>query len=135
MAHRMVHWLVAALVVVPLATACGAEVVSGTPSVLTNGLENSSPVQVRQAAIEALTTAGSVHITGTAKDDRGLPGQYDVRVQGTSYTGTITVHGAVMAITVIGDTGYFKTDAAGWHDADPRPVANRPHRTLSFRRG
>lgn len=58
MAHRMVHWLVAALVVVPLATACDAEVVSGTPSVLTNGLENSSPFQVQQAAIDALTTAG-----------------------------------------------------------------------------
>lgn len=114
MAHRMIRWLVAALVVVPLATACGVEVVSGTPSVLTNGLENMSPAQVQQAAIDALTTAGSVHITGTAKDDWGLPGQYDIRVQGTSYTGTITVHGAVMAITVIGDTGYFKTDAAGW---------------------
>lgn len=114
MAHGIIRWLVAVLVVVPLATACGANVVSGTAVSATNGLENMTSTQVRQAAVDALTAAGSVRLAGTATDDLGKRGRVDVRIQGTSCTGTLTVHGADMALTVIGDTQYFKTDAAGW---------------------
>ena len=111
---RVTHWLVAALAVLPLVTACGVEVISGTPGVVTNGLENRTAVEVRQAAIDTLTTDGSVHVTGTVVDEPGQPIQFDIRAQGASYTGTVSLRGATMAITIIGDTGYFRTDAAGW---------------------
>jgi len=109
----MVRWL-AVLTLVLLTSACGADVISGTAGRSTNGLETRTAPQVREAAIDALKAAGSVHITGTAIDDSGQKGRFDLRIQGTSYTGTITASGADLAVTAIGDTQYFKTDAAGW---------------------
>lgn len=114
MARRMVRWLVAVLAVVPLVTACGVEVISGRASSQTNGLENRTPAQVEQAAVDALRAAGSVHLTGTVTDVSGQPTRFDVRIQGISFTGTVTYSGAEIAVTVIGETAYFKTDAAGW---------------------
>jgi hypothetical protein len=95
----------AALVTVA-ASACGAATTTTGPP--TNGLEKKSPADVLQAAAAALQTAKSVHVVGT-----GRSGHLDAHMQHDSATGTITVHGHQLRITMVGGAGYLNTDRAG----------------------
>jgi hypothetical protein len=77
----------------------------------TSGLEKLSPAQVQKEAAAALQSAKSAHVTGT-----GVVGnrtQIDLRINGTSTSGTFTAEGVRIAITRIGDNFYIKADRRG----------------------
>ncbi|HEY5985627.1 MAG TPA: hypothetical protein VIV12_04480 [Streptosporangiaceae bacterium] len=95
----------AALVTLAASACRGAPSATG---ITTNGLEKKSPAKGLQEAAGALEAAKSVHIVGTSAD-----GHFDLRMQGSSTTGTLTRTGAQVRITIIGRDGYAKTDQAG----------------------
>jgi len=75
----------------------------------TNGLEDKSAADVQQAAAAALKSATSVHMAGTSIDEE-RPGQVDVRIQGDSSSGTLTLEGVTFEIVAIGEDTYMKGD-------------------------
>jgi hypothetical protein len=87
-------------------SACGSAATS--TSAPTNGLEQKSPADVLQAAAAALQAATSVHVVGT-----GPSGHLDARLQHGSATGTITMDGHQLKITIVGGAGYVNADRAG----------------------
>ncbi len=95
----------AALITLTASACGGATTATSTP---TNGLQNKSPADVLQQAAAALVGAKSVHFVGT-----GPSGRADVRIQDGSATGTLTLAGAQLKITIIGSDGYINTDQAG----------------------
>src|SRR5215471_138401 len=92
---------VAVLVTVAASACGGATTATSTP---TNGLEKKSPADVLQAAAAGLRAATSVHVVGTAPN-----GHLDARMQHGSATGTFTVHGHRLRVTIVGGTGYINT--------------------------
>src|SRR5215475_9325351 len=97
--------LMAALVTVA-ASACGGATTTSSPT--TNGLEKKSAPDVLTAAAEALRTAASVHITVSSPSSR-----LDLRLTGSSSTGTLEKGGVPVEVTVIGGTLYVKANQAG----------------------
>jgi hypothetical protein len=83
-----------------LAFAAGFAVCSlaGCSSDGTNGLEKKSAAEVQQQAAAAIKGASSVHVKGTGTSD-GKPAQLDLRIQGTSSSGTLTVEKTRIEIT------------------------------------
>jgi len=96
---------VAVLITVAASACGGAPTAASAP---TNGLEKKSPADVLQAAAAGLRAAKSVHVVGTVPN-----GHIDARVQHGSATGTLTVHGHQLRVTIVGGTGYVNTDRAG----------------------
>src|SRR5262249_47224378 len=96
------------------ASACGGAATS--TSAPTNGLEKVSPADVLQATAAALQAAKSVHIVGT-----GRSGHLDARMQHGSATGTITLNGHQLRVTIVGGAGYLNSDRAGlmWFGVPP----------------
>jgi hypothetical protein len=104
-------------VLVTVTSACGGAATSAAAA--TNGLEKKSPADVLQAAAAALATATSVRVVATG------PGKaVVVRIQHSSATGTLTMTGHQIQVTVIGGTAYLKSDRAGLLTfGAPKPVA------------
>ena len=97
--------LMAALVTVA-ASACGGATTTSSPT--TNGLEKKSAADALKAATEALGAAASVHITGSGPGSR-----VDLRMTGSSSTGTLQKGGVPVEVTVLGGTLYVKAGQAG----------------------
>jgi hypothetical protein len=79
----------------------------------TNGVEQQSPAQVREAAAAALKAAKSVHVTGTAINN-GKPVRVDLRIQGNASSGTMELEGVKLEIITIGNATYLKADQQTW---------------------
>jgi hypothetical protein len=109
----------AALVTVA-ASACGGAATTTHPT--TNGLEKKSAADALKAATEALRAAASVHITGSGPGSR-----VDLRMTGSSSTGTLEKGGVPVEVTVIGGTLYVKADQAGlkWFGVPQSQYAGR----------
>jgi hypothetical protein len=73
----------------------------------TNGLEGASAAQVQRKAAAALESAKSVHVKGTNAFGDGSA-QIDLRIEGASGSGTLTVDGMQLAITRVRDVTYIK---------------------------
>jgi hypothetical protein len=82
----------------------------------TNGLEEMSAAEVLQEAAAALTSAESVHVAGSGIDEE-TAAEIDVRIQGDSSSGTLTVEGVTTEIIVIGEDTYLKSDERGLENA------------------
>lgn len=108
------------------ATGLAAYVLAGCGSggAETNGLEEMSAAEVLQEAAAALTSAESVHVTGTSIDEEA-PGELDLRIQGDSSHGTLTVEGVTLEIIVIGEDTYLKSDERGLENAGAPAEAQR----------
>jgi hypothetical protein len=111
--------LMAALVMVA-ASACGGATTTSSPT--TNGLETKSAADTLKAATEALRAAASVHITGSGPSSR-----VDLRMTGSSSTGTLEKGGVPVEVTAIGGTLYVKADQAGlkWFGVPQSQYAGR----------
>lgn len=121
-AYRAAARLAVTVALVALVTSgCGGGTKTGdtqagttqTTAAQTNGLEQQSAAQVQQAAVAALKSAKSVHVTGTALEE-GKPGQVDLRIQGNASSGTMELEGVKLEITAIGDAVYLKGDQKTW---------------------
>lgn len=73
----------------------------------TNDLERKSAAEAQQEAAAALKDAASVHMTSTGTSD-GQPAKMDMKIQGTSSQGTLTIGEDSVEITKIGDDVYVK---------------------------
>ncbi len=91
---------------VTVTSACSGAATS--TAVTTNGLEKKSPADVLQEAATALLAAKSVHVVGT-----DAAGHLDIRMQDRSTTGTLTMAGHTLRLTLVGGAGYITTDQAG----------------------
>jgi hypothetical protein len=76
----------------------------GTP---TNGLAEKSAAEVLRAATAAIEGASGVHVTGIGLSE-GSPVEVDLRIQDSSSHGTITVEGAGLEITTVGNNAFVQ---------------------------
>ena len=90
----------------------------------TNGLERASAADVQQKAAAALKSATSVHVRGTSVVD-GVTARFDVRIEGASSTGSLTVDGTRVEITNLPDAAYVKAGAAGLKAIGAPPALQR----------
>ncbi len=101
------------------ASACGGATTATRTT--TNGLEKKASAEVLQAAAAALTGAASVHVVFT-----GPQGHADVRIQKNgSATGTLTLAGDQIKVTIIGKFGYINTGQAGLRAMGAPPPVQR----------
>ena len=107
----------AGLVTATVSACGGATTTTITPS---NGLEKKPAAEVLREAAAALKGAKSVHIVGTTPI-----WSVDIRIQDGSSTGTLTLNGARMKITIIGSTAYINTDQAGLKQFGASPQMQR----------
>lgn len=87
---------------------------SSSASAGTGGGESAkSAPQVLKEAKSALFNAASVHVIGTMTSN-GQQEKLDLRFQGSSTSGTVTMGGLDLNIIKIGDTAYVKAPAQYW---------------------
>jgi len=97
MPHRLA---VLAVFVACALTACAA------PSD-TNGMERKTAAEVQQAAVTALKSATSVHVLSKGTID-GQQAQIDMRIRGSSSSGTVELKGTSFQLVKIDDDVYLK---------------------------
>lgn len=97
-----------------------------TSTVGTNGLESKPAAEVRQAAAMALRSAPGVHLISRSEQE-GNPARFDLRINGRSASGAMTLGGATSDIVSVDDTVYVKGSAAALQTlgmpADPAVLA------------
>lgn len=104
MRHRRTIGLPGRLAVLAGFAACALTGCGGDD---TNDLEKKTAAEVQQEAAAALKGAASVHVTGPVTSD-GKQAKLDVKIQGTSSQGTLTIGEDSVEITKIGDDVYIK---------------------------
>ncbi|CUU53863.1 hypothetical protein Ga0074812_101361 [Parafrankia irregularis] len=105
-ARRAAGRVVAVVAAMVLAlAACGGEE--------TNGLQDASAAEVGTRSVDALNSAGSVHVVGTAQDPSAEGStRYDLVLSGSSARGTITSGSVVTEIVKVADDTYTKGSRA-----------------------
>jgi hypothetical protein len=138
---RRAAGLVVAVVLVALAaTGCTGGIRAGgtdtggrTGGAAGGELKEKPAGELRQEASAALRAAKSVHVTG-ASIDKGKPVTMDLRIQGSSSTGTMALAGARFAVTVVGATTYLKGGQQAWKALGaPPPVQGFAARWVKLR--
>ena len=142
--NRIWLWAVGALVLVavmaPVTVPVASEIVArgrpksdSPPAVApsspdTNGLEKRSATDVLQEAADSLTTAPSVHVTGTWTNRYdGEPIEVDLRIQGTSSSGTLRRKDTRLEIIKVGGDVYLKGDQQALVQLGGVPAGAAPH--------